>query len=527
MKRIVLLISLLLVTVGLLAQTAIEPELGDGSVDHPYQIATWQNLYWISAPGTVDDLTQEQRWTKCYIQTADITFPQYINTWDNGAGWIPLGYFFEYFDGVTYYVIDEPFSGRYNGNNKTISGLYINRPSKELQGLFGFTRNAHISNIKLLNVDVISNYKGGGLVGKSDGGEVVNCYVTGNVRGTNCIGGLVGDNSSGVSNCYSGVNVRTGEKGGSLIGNSETGSINNCYSTGNVIGNNYIGGLAGVLHNCAIINCFSTGNTTGTGVCVGGFAGSLDNTTVSGCYSTGYITGVNNTGGLAGQICFSSITNCFSISNTTALGDYVGGLAGHVLNSTIKNCYSTGSITATNNNVGGLTGDNQGGAILDSFWDINTSGQTTSAGGSGKTTAEMKTQSTYLEAGWDFYTIWEIDSSINNGYPYLAYPNSVPNNDNTTITSMTATLHAAYPNPFNPSTTLSFDVTSNENVAINIYNVKGQLVKNICNQVYNRGYHSIIWNGKDNNCTQCSTGVYFYRMQVGKTIQTKKMMMVK
>jgi hypothetical protein len=67
----------------------------------------------------------------------------------------------------------------------------------------------------------------------------------------------------------------------------------------------------------------------------------------------------------------------------------------------IANSYSTGEVSGGGNYVGGLAGRN-GGEVIDSFWDIETSRQVTSDGGMGKTTTEMQTASTFLEAGWDF-----------------------------------------------------------------------------------------------------------------------------
>jgi thioredoxin 1 len=71
---------------------------------------------------------------------------------------------------------------------------------------------------------------------------------------------------------------------------------------------------------------------------------------------------------------------------------------------TVTHCYSTGPVSGRQD-VGGLvgiSGGGIGGGVTDSFWDTQTSGQTTSAGGTGKTTAEMQTATTFLEAGWDF-----------------------------------------------------------------------------------------------------------------------------
>ncbi len=73
----------------------------------------------------------------------------------------------------------------------------------------------------------------------------------------------------------------------------------------------------------------------------------------------------------------------------------------------LSNCYSVGSVSGVDN-VGGLVGFNYESDITASFWDIQTSGKATSAGGTGKTTTEMQTASTFLEAGWDF-----LDETVN------------------------------------------------------------------------------------------------------------------
>ena len=67
--------------------------------------------------------------------------------------------------------------------------------------------------------------------------------------------------------------------------------------------------------------------------------------------------------------------------------------------------------------------------VTECFWDTETSGTTTSNGGIGKTTAEMKVKSTFTDAGWSFPYIWDVDSLVNDGYPYLNwvnYPLSIP-----------------------------------------------------------------------------------------------------
>lgn len=80
---------------------------------------------------------------------------------------------------------------------------------------------------------------------------------------------------------------------------------------------------------------------------------------------------------------------------------YLGGLCGYLDHGEIDNSYSVGRVSG-GSIFGGLCGSNRIGEIFGSFWDTETSGQTTSFGGTGKTTAEMKTLSTFTEAGWDF-----------------------------------------------------------------------------------------------------------------------------
>jgi hypothetical protein len=206
-----------------------------------------------------------------------------------------------------------------------------------------------------------------------DDGTITNCYSIGDVSGINYVGGLVGYNENSIVDCYTSGNVTGGNNSGGLCGKS-TGpdhgtvqsSIRNCYSTANVTGNGAAGGLIG--HSGAI---------------------------VTGCYSTGSVSGHYYVGGLIGRN---------------------GG------NGRIINCYSTGSVVGEQS-LGGLVGSSEG-TISASFWDIETSGQDSSDGGTGKTTAEMQTMSTFTDAGWDFVgetfngieDIWFIPQQ---GYPHL------------------------------------------------------------------------------------------------------------
>ena len=88
-------------------------------------------------------------------------------------------------------------------------------------------------------------------------------------------------------------------------------------------------------------------------------------------------------------------------------------------------------------------------------------------------------------------------------------------------------LHNNYPNPFNPETTISYSVKDREPVTLEIYNIKGQLVKTLVKGIQEPGNHTIVWNGTDDNGRSVSSGVYYYKMQAGKYSSTKKMIMMK
>jgi len=263
----------------------------------------------------------------------------------------------------------------------------------------------------------------GGLVGDNWSGRIINCYSSGSVSGYSGVGGLVGYNSGGViSSCYSTSTVSGGHPAGGLVGyNRLGGDILNSYCTGSVSGDWYVGGLVG--WNCdTITNCSCSGSVSGRGEDVGGLVGH-NYGTVSTCYCRGNVSGNTEVGGLAGWNS-GTIINCYSstsVSGTSCVGGLVGQNGYYMLPGSwpgwIYNCYSTGSVLGTVY-VGGLVGIHIAGEVGDSFWDIETSHCNSSAGGTGKTTAEMQTESTFTDAGWDFTTpVWIIDEGVD--YPRL------------------------------------------------------------------------------------------------------------
>ena len=114
---------------------------------------------------------------------------------------------------------------------------------------------------------------------------------------------------------------------------------------------------------------------------------------------------------------------------------------------------------------------------------------------------------------------WYIDD--------VHYSNATGSNDNT-VTPIMNKLHANFPNPFNPETTISFDIAqTSSSVSIDIYNIKGQKVKTLVDDIFEVGKHTITWNGTDGNNKSVSSGIYFYKMKTEKYLATKKMILMK
>ncbi len=355
----------------------------------------------------LDDLQELQNtsgdWDAFFKQTNDIDASP-TSGWDSNSGFSPIGDPLEY------------FTGSYNGQGYTIDGLYINRPSSSILGMFGWAVGADIKNIIITNLDYTGSQNIGGIVGMTGNSNVVdNCYTSGTISapsptGGGYIGGIVGWNSNS--------------------------TVSNCHTSGSfTCGYRDAGGIAGINHTSTITRCSSSATTSSGGNWAGGIAGrNYNSSTISCCFATGTATADFEVGGLVGLNTLSStISNSYATGNVNAV-DTGGGLVGwNYSSSQILNCYSTGSVSGSAS-IGGLVGATNC-TVSHSFWNIVTSGQVSSAGGIGKNTTQMTTDALvynyttniYLNDGWDFKgetingtdDIWNIGNSRNNGYPYL------------------------------------------------------------------------------------------------------------
>jgi|GEM_PF-2268879 len=222
---------------------------------------------------------------------------------------------------------------------------------------------------------------------------------------------------------------------GALCSRIGYGTIENCYTSGNVTSGHKVGGLCGLNLYGTIFNSYSTANANGV-FRVAGLCGT-NRGDIESCFATGAIVGDGEVGGLCGIN--NGETNIATVTNSYATGivtgdSKVGGLCGSNKQSTIANSYATGNVTG-NSDVGGFCGYSDQGTTTNSFWDTATTGQNNSAGGMGKTTAEMQTESTFTDVGWDFGATWTIHDTID--YPRLQwYTGPIPF-DNQTEVSLT------------------------------------------------------------------------------------------
>ncbi len=264
------------------------------------------------------------------------------------------------------------FSGTFHGDGHTVTDLYINRPGTDNQGLFGHvgdnTGTTIIRDVGMVDAMVMGGRGTGTLIGR----------VTGNANTL-------------IEICYA--------IGGSVTGDGETGGLIGAHNSHRAT----VGGTDNPLLRYSFSNVSVLFSGSGTGDRFGGLVGCSQKGTIYDSYSWSDVTVVN--------------------------GERIGGLAGCIDHAgNITNSYSTGLVDVENCTLyAGLVGTVGGGVVINSFWDVITSQQGDSPGGVGLNTSQMKTLSTFTDAGWDFEDIWWIKEGIT--YPYLRWepdPHPIP-----------------------------------------------------------------------------------------------------
>ena len=325
MKRFLSMVLTLCMVLSMLPVSTLATEDAPELVDGYYEIYTADQLYWFA---------KQVNSGKNAINgklMADIVVNENVLKEDgtlNGDGsnfkhWTPIGNNSNY---------SREYTGTFDGNGKTVSGLYFKHTSGRV-GLFGSVLGGCIQNVGVVDSYFCGYYTIGGVVGDNNYGTISNCYNTGSVSGSgsdsdsgNYVGGVVG------------YNIGLPEK------------VQDCYNTGTVSGRYAVGGVVGY-NSCTISNCYNTGSVSGSGNCVGGVVG--DNyglqEKVQDCYNTGSVSGSGNyVGGVVGCVNDGDISNCYNTGSVSS-GGYVGGVVGDNRSGTVNNChYLSGCVTYGN-----------------------------------------------------------------------------------------------------------------------------------------------------------------------------------
>ena len=212
----------------------------------------------------------------------------------------------------------QPYTGTFNGKDKTITGLTVNQEGTNYVGLIGYLGSGgKVQNVVLEGVQITSDNSSGyagGVAGNSFGGTIENCSVSGSVSGSFSVGGVVGSQWGGsITGCNSSATVKGVIFAGGIAGETNSGaSLTGCYATGDVTvendgtNNSNAGGVVGYNGGGTLTACYATGSVTGSGsgtIYVGGVTGSNILGTLTACYhAKRNINGPNGTtGGVVGR----------------------------------------------------------------------------------------------------------------------------------------------------------------------------------------------------------------------------------
>ena len=420
-KRLIVLTGFLIAT----AYPAAAEDFagGDGSEENPWQI---------SEPEHLDNIRNHMGDHFELIDDIDLTGTPY----SEGSGWDPVG-------SCDYNVNDQcsgnAFTGLLDGNNHTITGLFIDRETEEI-GLFGAIEDgAVIVDLNLEDVDVTTkeNYAGA-LAAVVFNSEVFAVTVTGKVTGASFTGGVVGSLYEGtLQQVHADVEVDGQDNAGGVVGavndgwETNTAYIKGCSASGNVTGRMSAGGLIGHIFNDGeVTDSHATGDVIGTSQQAGGLMGALtEGSLLERSYATGNVTvEFNIAAGLVGWVSRNAEVRDSYATGRVETGEVLGGLVA-TNEGTVTRSYSVGSIKATDDDpsdVGGLIGRDTG-TVTASFWDTITSGTDESDGGTGHPSSVLKEKSTFEDADWEFGNgedpVWTIRDGSDDyiSYPYL-YP---------------------------------------------------------------------------------------------------------
>ena len=295
---------------------------GKGTVDEPYQISNRAELYWFAGlvNGTLPDGGKENLSANAILTANIIVNTGVLDENKNLVSksdlteWEPIG------------ARWSSYTGTFDGQGYTISGLYFNDPFASYVGLFGcIGANGKISNVGVLDSYFQFSALGGGVCGVNYG-TVRDCKNTGSVRGISTIGGVCGLNEKGgiIENSFNeGTVSGTGDNARQVGGVSgyNNGTIKSCYNTASVSGKESVGGVCGFNSAGTTTNCFNKGTVSGK-ESVGGVCGNGCGVATTNCFNEGTVSGQSHVGGVCGYDYYydGALTNCYYLSDTATGG---------------------------------------------------------------------------------------------------------------------------------------------------------------------------------------------------------------
>ena len=213
--------------------------MGGGTEVSPLELTTEAQLAEIATlvnEGRLENFLFNDSTATVYLKLeSDLQLFAYGANWNGGKGWKPIG------------TATNPFKGHFDGNGKTITGLYINDTTLNYAGLFGYAISGSISKLLLKDVSITANDYVGALVGSTAQSQVSSCLVSGTVSGVLGVGGIAGSVQGELTHCASttkvmGISIYIGGLVGEIIA---PGTVDSSYASGEVSGNGLVGGLVG------------------------------------------------------------------------------------------------------------------------------------------------------------------------------------------------------------------------------------------------------------------------------------------
>ena len=166
----------------------------------------------------------------------------------------------------------QPYTGTFNGKDKTITGLTVNQEGTNYVGLIGYLGSGgKVQNVTLTDVSVTGYWYVGGVVGANDKGTVTACTASGSISGSSRVSGVVGYNGGTMTGCTVSGSVSGDSSVGGVVG-WNGGTVTACYATSDVSGYSDVGGVAGRNYYGTVTGCTSSGSVSGS-LNVGGVVG--------------------------------------------------------------------------------------------------------------------------------------------------------------------------------------------------------------------------------------------------------------